>query len=86
MLVVQYVTDTGIVILFSPTLWQANVFHNNCFVIFKIFASTVIFKFQIKADSKDIQDSTLTLSLVLLSTLQKFVGNFDFFILIVMFL
>ena len=62
------------------------MFHNNCFVKFKIFASTVIFKFQIKADSKDIQDSTLTLSLVLLSTLQKFVGNFDFFILIVMFL
>ena len=41
--------------LYSYTIRSANVFHNNCFVKFKIFASTVVFKFQIKAECKGIQ-------------------------------
>ena len=45
-----------------------------------MIASTVVFKFQMKAESKDIQQPLLIL--VLLSNLQKFVGVFDFFILI----
>ena len=53
------------------------MFHNNCFVKFKIFVSTVVFKFEL---SKDIQHGLLIL--VLLSNLQKFVGVFDFFLLI----
>ena len=76
----HYATDTVIVILFTLTLREANMFYNNCFVKFKIFASTVVFNFQIKAESKDIQLRLLIL--VLLSNSQKFVGIFHFFILI----
>ena len=82
LLVVQYAIDNAIVILFTPTLLftTLNVFHNNCFVKFKVFASTVVFKFQIKTESKDIQHRLLIL--VVLSDLRKFVGGFDLSILI----
>ena len=55
------------------------MFHNNRFVKYKIFASTIVFKFQIKAESKDTEHRILNFS-VQLSNLQKFVGVFDFFI------
>ena len=81
LLVVQYAIDTAFVILFTPTLRsKANVFHTNCFVKFKVFASTVVLKFQMKALSKGIQHRLLIL--VLLSNLHEFVGIFDFYILI----
>ena len=82
LVVVQYAVDIAILIFYTPTRSQANVFYKNYFKKFKIFASTVVFKFQIKAESKNIQHRLLIL--VLLSNLQKFVGVFDFFILIML--
>ena len=45
-------------------------------------ASSTVFKFQIKAESKDIQHRLSIL--VLLPNLQKFVGVFDFFVSIML--
>ena len=72
----HYATDTVIVILFTLTLREANMFYNNCFVKFKIFASTVVFNFQIKAESKDIQ---LRLNFSVVVQLPKICWYFSFF-------